>query len=294
VLDEVLDRFPSLAGRPRTVTPLPGGLSNHSYRVTTPAVTAVLRVPAGDAGLLGVDREHEYRNSLAAHAAGVGPPVLDRVGELMVVGWVDGRTLTPADLHDPAVLHRVTTACRTLHAGPRFAGDVDLATVQRRYRSLCARHGWRVPPAYDQHQQTVEQIAVALAAGAEGTVPCHNDLVPANMLDTGTRVTFVDYEYAGNSDPCYELGNLAGAADLPAETVVTSYYGTPRPSRAARVRLYAVLAHHTWALWAVIRSATGDATDDLSGWGAEQYDRARAGLTSPGLPDLLDAATSPD
>jgi thiamine kinase-like enzyme len=294
VLDEVLDRFPSLAGHPRTVTPLAGGLSNRSYRVTTPAVTAVLRVPAGDAGLLGIDREHEYRNSLAAHAAGVGPPVLDRLGDVMLVGWLGGRTLAPADLHDAAVLDRVIVACRALHGGPRFAGDMDLAAVQRRYRALCAEHAWPVPPAYDESRPVVERVAAALAAGAEGTVPCHNDLVPANMLDDGGRVSFVDYEYAANSDPCYELGNLAGAADLPAEDVVASYYGRPRPSRAARVRLYAVLAHHTWALWAIIRAATGDSTADLSAWGTDQYARAVAGLTSAGLPDLLATATSAD
>jgi thiamine kinase-like enzyme len=286
----LLDRLPLLAGHPRTVTPLPGGLSNHSYRVTTPSLTAVLRIPAGDAGLLGVDREHEYRNTLAAHAAGIGPPVLDRLGDVTVVGWLPGRTLTAADLHDPAVLDRVVAACRVLHSGPRFAGDVDLVSVQRRYRALCAEHGFPVPPRYDEYQRTVDLLAAALTAAPEPAVPCHNDLLPANILDTGDQVSFVDYEYSANSDPCAELGTLAGGADLSVEEVVERYYGRPRPSRTARAELYAVLGHHTWALWAVIRAGTGGADVDLAGWGLEQYERSAAALTSAALATLLDTA----
>ncbi|HEY0357048.1 MAG TPA: choline/ethanolamine kinase family protein, partial [Mycobacteriales bacterium] len=293
-LAALLDRLPSLAGHPRTVTPLAGGLSNHSYRVTTPTLTAVLRLPAGDAGLLGVDREHEYRNTVAAHAAGVGPPVLDRLGDVTVIGWLPGRTLTAADLHDPAVLARVVTACRVLHGGPRFAGEVDLVAVQRRYRALCAEHGFAVPPRYDDHQRTVQRLAAALAATPEPAVPCHNDLLPANILDTGERVSFVDYEYSANSDPCSELGTLAGGAALDAEEVVERYYGRPRPSRAARARLYTVLGHHTWALWAAVRAGTGDLDVDLGAWGREQYERSAAALTSAVLPSLLDAAARTD
>jgi thiamine kinase-like enzyme len=292
-VDALLDRLPRLAGHPRTVTPLPGGLSNHSYLVTTPSLTAVLRIPGGDGGLLGVDREHEYRNTLAAHAAGIGPPVLGRLGDVTVVGWLPGRTLTAADLHDPAVLDRVVAACRVLHSGPRFAGDVDLVSVQRRYRALCAEHGFPVPPRYDEYQRTVDLLAAALTAAPEPAVPCHNDLLPANILDTGDQVSFVDYEYSANSDPCAELGTLAGGADLSVEEVVERYYGRPRPSRTARVRLYGILAAHTWTLWAAIRAGTADEPVDLHDWATEQYDRALSALTSTWLDGIVATATTP-
>jgi aminoglycoside phosphotransferase (APT) family kinase protein len=292
MLDEVLDRFLGLAGRPRQVTPLTGGLSHRSFRVVTPTVTAVLRIPTGAPGLLGVDHENEYRNTVAAHAAGVGPPVLDRLPDLGVtlVGWLDG---APPDLHDPAALDRVVAACRTLHAGPRFAVDLDLPGVQRRYRALCAEHDLAVPPGYDAHQSAFDRVAAVLAAGSEGTVPCHNDLGAANMLDDGERVAFVDYEYSGNNDPDLELGNLAGEGGIRAHDVVTRYYGRPRPSRTARAELYSILAAHTWVLWAAIQGGIGGGPD-LGAWGAARYARAVAGLTSPGLPHLLDTAAGTD
>jgi thiamine kinase-like enzyme len=295
-LDAVLAQLPRLAGVPRRITPLTGGLSNHSFKVTTPSLTAVLRLPAGDAGLLGVDREAEYRNTVAAHAAGIGPAVLDRLPDagVLVLGWLEGRTLTPADLGVPAVLDRVVAACRTLHAGPQFSGDVDLVASHRRYRTICAEHGFTLPPGYDDHQGTVDRIAHALAAGAEGVVPCHNDLVAANILDSGDRVSFVDYEYSGNADPCFDLGNLAESSGLPAEDVVDRYYGRPRPSRSARARLYGILAAHTWTLWAAIRGGSADPPDGLGDWAAEQYARAASTLTSTRLPGIITAATARD
>jgi hypothetical protein len=58
------------------------------------------------------------------------------------------------------------------------------------------------------------------------------------------------------------------------------------------VRLYGVLAAHTWALWAAIQAGTGSVEADLTTWGAEQYAVARGGLTSPELPELLAAAVT--
>ena len=45
---EIIGRVPSLAGSPRVIDELPGGLTNRNYRVTTPAGTFVARIWAGD------------------------------------------------------------------------------------------------------------------------------------------------------------------------------------------------------------------------------------------------------
>ena len=73
VLDDLLDRTASLAARPRTVTELPGGLTNRNYKVTTPDGAFVARVSAAGSDLLAIDRDAEYRNSVAAAQAGAGP-----------------------------------------------------------------------------------------------------------------------------------------------------------------------------------------------------------------------------
>ena len=40
-------------------------------------------------------------------------------------------------------------------------------------------------------------------------MPCHNDLLAENYIDDGRQLWIVDFEYSGNNDPCFELGDTA-------------------------------------------------------------------------------------
>jgi thiamine kinase-like enzyme len=295
-LDELLDSMPCTAGWPRTVEELTGGLTNRNLKVTTPAGTVVVRIPAAGPGLLGIDRDLEYANSLAAAEAGVGAPVLHyRPGVGLAVGFLPGRTLSDADLHDEAVLARVAAACRQLHAGPRFAGDFDMFAVQARYRRIVAEHGFRLPPRYDEFAPAVEEIRRAL--GPRVTVPCNNDLLAENLLDDGERVRIIDYEYAGNNDPSFELGNIWSEATLPApllDVLVAAYFGRPRPVQVARARLFGLMSKYGWTLWASIQDGSSPLDFDFWAWGMEKYERAVAEFDGPELPELLRVAQRPE
>lgn len=294
-IESLLDSLPC-GMRPRTVEDLPGGLTNRNLKVATAAGTCVVRIPAPGPSLLGIDRDHEHANSVAAAAAGVGAPVLHyRPGTGLVVGFLPGRTLTDADLHDHAVLGRVAAACRRLHAGPRFVNDFDMFATQARYRAVVAERGFRLPPRYDEFAPRVARMREVVGRGP--TVPCHNDLLAANLLDDGTAVRIIDYEYSGNNDPCFELGNIWSEAALPPElldVLVTAYAGRPRPAQVARARLFGLVAKYGWMLWASIQEATSPLDFDFWAWGLEKYDRAVAEFDEPGFERLLAAARHTD
>lgn len=291
-IETLLDSIPCTAGRPRTVEDLPGGLTNRNLKVTTPDGTVVVRIPAAGPGLLGIDRDAEHANSLAAAAASVGAPVRHyRPGEGLVVDFLPGTALTDADLHDPAVLARVAAACRRLHAGPRFVGEFDMFAVQARYRAVVGEHGFRLPPRYDEFAPVVARIREAL--GPRVPVPCNNDLLAGNLLDDGERIRIIDYEYSGNNDPCFELGNVWSEATLPVallDVLVTAYFGRPRPEQVARARLFGLVAKYGWMLWASIQDGSSLLDFDFWSWGLERYDRAVAEFDGPDLHRLIGEA----
>ena len=133
----ILDQLPDLAGPPFEVQALPGGLTNRNYRVVShDRRKVVVRISAEHGPLLQIDREAEHRNAVAASRAGVGPDVVGYLAErgVLVIDWIDGRTLSSTDLDDTANLERIAATCRRLHEGPRFANDFDMFTVQRRYQ----------------------------------------------------------------------------------------------------------------------------------------------------------------
>ena len=75
-LNALLDDIPVLAGRPRQLLELSGGLTNRNVKVTTPDAAYVARCTDTTRNFLGIDRDNEYYNSKAAEQAGVGAPVI--------------------------------------------------------------------------------------------------------------------------------------------------------------------------------------------------------------------------
>jgi thiamine kinase-like enzyme len=289
---------PCLAGTPRQVTELPGGLTNRNYKVCTPAGAFVARVWS-DGGFLAINRDHEYLNSMAAAAAGVGAPVHAYRPELglLVLGFIEGRTFAARDVRAPANIPRIAEACRRLHGGPRFAGDFDMFVIQRQYRAVARQHGFAIPAGYDELAPALRAARQALSARPAPAVPCNNDLLAANFIDDGSRLWLIDYEYSGNNDPCFELGNIAGESGLSRDALaglVTCYFGAPLRHKIARARLLDLVARYGWTLWGAIQHATSPLDFDFWAWAMERYEAAAAGLTSSEFSTLLDEVQRED
>jgi thiamine kinase-like enzyme len=295
-LESVLAGLNCLAGRSWRAARLPGGLTNLNLKVdTADAYSFVVRISHPDTSLLAIDRDDEYHNSLAAAEAGVGAPVVEyHAGQgVLVVGYIDAATCTRNDIGSPDRLDRIVTACRQLHAGPRFRNHFDMFALREYYLSIVTGKGLRMPDRYLEFEPHVRRIEAALAATATPTVPCHNDLLAENCLDDGRRVWLIDYEYSGNNDSCFELGNLWSESALDLEQldqIIDGYYGWADPQKVARARLQGLMSKYGWTLWAAIQTSIAEIEFDFWGWGMEKYERAVAEFTGRDFDGLLDAA----
>lgn len=298
-LERLFDEIPLLAGRPRSIEELSGGLTNHNLKVTTPDGVFVARCNQSDTELLGIDRDAEHRNSRAAHRAGVGARVYDYRPELgvMVIGYIDGVTYQNDTFQGDGVVARVADACRRLHAGPAFVNEFDMFSRQRRYLSIVHDRGFDLPPGYEDHTARFEQIRTALAARADPPVPCNNDLLAGNFVDDGDKLWLIDYEYAGNNEASFELGNIGTECDLAPEQLeelVTAYYGRPLRNKIARTRLQSIVSQYGWSLWGAIQAATSPLDFDFHAWSMERYEKAAEAFTGTSFPNLLEEAQRDD
>ncbi len=297
--EALLDQLPALAGVSRRLEQLPGGLTNRNIKVTTPNGVYVARCSEPTNNLLGIDRDNEFHNSKAAEAAGVGAPVIDYRPDLgiLLVGFLEGRTLSNVDFQDPAVLHRAATACRALHTGPRFRDRFDMFELQPYYLSVVRDHGFRIPEGYLEHADSFADAQRVLEATDGATVPCNNDLLAANFIDDGRRVWLIDYEYSGNNDPCFELGNIWGECGLSTdqlEDLVTAYHGRPLRNKTARARLQGIVGKYGWTLWGCIQNGSSALDFDFWEWSIERYDSAVAEFRSPDFTRLLNDVQATD
>jgi thiamine kinase-like enzyme len=294
-----LDAVACLRGREREVEELPGGLTNVNLKVTTSEGSVVVRIAQPGSELLAIDRDAEHRNSVAAAEAGVGAPVLEHVEDpqLLVVEFIDGHTFTDDDLRHGGHLVRVAASCKRLHEGPRFVNDFDMFEIQPRYLALVRERGFRLPDRYEEFEDHARRIRAAFAAHPTPTVPCNNDLLAGNFIDDGEKIWLIDYEYAGNNDPCFELGNLWSEANLTQEQLeelLEAYDGKLLRHRVARARLWGLMSKYGWTLWGSIQSSVSKIDFDFWEWAMEKYDRAVPEFDGPGFEQLLDEAAGDD
>jgi thiamine kinase-like enzyme len=292
-LNALLDQLPVLAGQPRRLEDLAGGLTNRNVKITTPAGVYVARCCDTSSNLLGIDRDNEYFNTHAAEQAGVGAPVIDYRPDLgvLLIGYLEGRTLSNEDFARPGVIAKVATSCRTLHRGPRFRNDFDMFKIQPGYLKIVQDNGFRIPGGYLGFAEQFDAIRRALSATDQATVPCNNDLLAANFVEDGDRVWLIDYEYSGNNDPCFELGNLWRECRLSLDQLdelVNSYFGRLLRHEVARVRLQGAVSQYGWTLWGCIQNGGSALEFDFWDWAMQRFDAAVAEFHGPDFDRLLD------
>ena len=211
----------------KTIAPLHGGLSNESHLVSDRDERFVVRF-GKDYPFHHVERAREIMTARAAYEAGFAPMVHYSAPGVMVSAFIDGKTLTGADVRND--MPRIAALIRDFHDG--MAAHVSGAGfmfwvfhVIRDYARTLSAHKGAWAGKLEGH--------VALANELEAVqVPMpivfgHNDLLPANFIDDGKRLWLIDFEYAGFSTAMFDIAGVAANADMSgseAEDFLTTYF----------------------------------------------------------------------
>ncbi len=294
VIDEIVSKIEDWKGKDISIQALSGGLTNTNYKVEVEGTPFFVRVPGESTELLAVDRRNEYFNAKAAAETGVGPKVLYYLPEFqaMVLEFLQGTTMSNASLNAPGMPTRIAGAIQRLHAGPRFLTDFNMFRLTEYYLGICRQREIRIPEGYPERVTAVRRIEQALAVRPLPTVPCNNDLLAENYIDDGRAIRIIDYEYSGNNDPCFELGNTCQELHYDEARIVevcTAYFGSPSAGKIARMKLNMIMSDVGWALWAAIQASISKIKYDFWGWAVERWGRAVAKMDSPEFPTWLEA-----
>ncbi len=275
-----------------SVSHLSGGLTNSNFKLQTTKGCYVVRISSPTSSLLAIDRENERLNSISAAEVGVGAKVIESLNEpnVLVVEFIEGKTLSREDLAGGNLLARIALACRRLHGAARFACNFNMFELQRNYLEIVTQRGFYLPDGYLNYQDQVAEMERAMARSPENLVPCNNDLLAENFIDDGEIIHIIDYEYSGNNEPSFELGNIWSESNLSLaqlDELCCAYYAKHDPARIARARLWGLMSKYGWTLWASIQASVAEIDFDFLEWGAEKYQRAVAEFHSDDFAGLL-------
>jgi thiamine kinase-like enzyme len=289
-IDEAIARIPEWQGaRAESITPLAGGITNLNYRVEIGGDTFVVSIAGAGTEALGISRELAYQCTRAASDLGVGPGVayvLPADG-VLVTRFISGRRLTAADAAHPETLTRIVRSFQRYHTGPAFPGVFSPFETLRAYLRTAqtseAAHvsGARIPEDIGTLYERIAAIEDAVGRDAELTRPCHNDLWESNLIDDGTMIRIIDWEYAGTGNVYFDLANFAihnTFADPQDEALLRAYFGDVSRAGFARLQLLKIVAELREAMWAMVAQglpATRASGFDSRGYAATHFARCR-------------------
>jgi thiamine kinase-like enzyme len=203
----------------------------------------VLRLDTAHAARLGLDRRLEFEIQRRAAAAGLAPRILAAEPDegWLLYEYLEGKDLHAGDLADHATLEAIAKLLRAVHDLPASGRVLPVVDAALRYAAI-------VQPDSDLSEFAHRCVdAVAAAPPPATTACCHNDVVAANIVSNG-RLRLIDWEYACDNDPLFDLASLAGYHDLEERAVnalLVAYAGTGdgemRERLAAQRRLFDAL-----------------------------------------------------
>ncbi|MGO9488968.1 MAG: phosphotransferase [Solirubrobacteraceae bacterium] len=270
--------------------PLEGGITNRNFRVSFGAAEYVVRLHGKDTTLLGISREAERLANEEAARLHIAPRVAGVFEGGMVTRYVACAPLARDEL--AARVEEVARALRAFHdSGVRLPARFCVPQLLSDYARIVAQRGGSTTGDYEQAQEIASRIAAALPAPE--TCPCHNDLLPGNLIRelNQDRIMIVDWEYAGMGHPCFDLGNLSVNNELDEATderLLYAYHGAaPSPRQRATLKLMRVLSDVREAAWGAMQSRVSDLDFDFEGYARRHFQRMRAAAASAQFDEWL-------
>ncbi|MFO1169516.1 MAG: choline kinase family protein [Hyphomicrobiaceae bacterium] len=244
--------------------PLSGGITNTNFAVTHRGTRYFVRI-GDDIPVHQVMRFNERAASEAAFAAGISPELLHAEPGALVFAFIPGKTFGAADVREEKNLTRIVPLLKRLHTemvqhirGPALIFNVF--HIARDYahtlRDCGSRHVPRLQELLDLSDRLERDV------GAIDLVYGHNDLLPGNFIDDGSRIWLVDWDYAGFNSPLFDLANLASNNELSPDQeswLLETYYAWP-PNASLRRRYSAMkcaslLRETMWSMVSEIHSS---------------------------------------
>jgi thiamine kinase-like enzyme len=280
VSPELIGDLKTYTGKLLEVVPISGGMTNRNYRLEAERGRFMLRLAGERTELLGINRDHEFQSAKIAHQLEVGVEAIAYLERhtAILTRFIGAETLTveTARTH----LEQLVSTIKRYHQAPAFPAQFNPFQTVKNYYNLALEHGVKFPEDVSRILLQMTQIETALQPHARDC-PCHNDLLPANLLFDGSKIFIVDWEYAGNGNLFFDLGNLAVNLELNAtqcQHLLELYFGSSSPEWLAQLQLMRLVSDLREAFWGFLQAGISSLEFDFMGYGKKHLERFRGNV----------------
>jgi len=244
--DEILADIPGWEGA--SYVRLSGGLNNHPWRVEKNGRSGVLKIDEDLRDLPFNTRDAEAQIQNAAARAGLTSNVILADDKVYFTEFIEGTVWTRDSFDSDGNLEQLAISLKRLHSLPTTGRAFDAIVAAKRFAEVIT----------DLHPSVIVQCTDIIA---KMRLPhylccCHHDLVAENIVSTPS-LNFLDWEYACDNDPLFEIANIVEYHELSerqADYLLDTYFDGDgsrwRNKLQAQRRLYLALL----TLWMASRS----------------------------------------
>ena len=261
-----------------------GGMTNKNYLVTITDVVEkkdeyVVRIPGAMTDNL-ISRSTEAINSKIASdfKFNVDTYYFNELTGVKVTKYLrNSQTLDHESIKNIDKLKNIALSLKKVHeSNMNFEGEFNVFNKFDDYFNLLKNKDnfFNFHPSTHKLLQFFFKIKDFFKKKSPRLVPCHNDLVPENIL-LKDKIYFIDWEYSGMNDLFFDLAAflLESRVNSDLETVFLQTYFDKKDISYERqiIKLYQFTQDFLWTLWTVIKQENNEV---FEGYGEKRIQSA--------------------
>ncbi len=270
-----------------------GGMTNKNFKVGIKGKEYVLRIPGNGTESM-INRKEEKFNVELVSQLGIDTELLyfnEETGVKIAELIPNAETLNSKMAKRQDIMELSTANFRKLHhSGLNMANRFDVFELMEEYERLMFEANGKPYVPYEEVKAQVMVLKKIYQAMDIEITPCHIDPVPENMVKSGEeKLYFIDWEYSGMNDPCWDLAAHSMESDFSPEdeelflTLYLQQDQVPLEIQQ-RVIMNKIYQDFLWSTWTVIKEAKGD---DFGTYGIDRFNRCRKNLNHELIREMM-------
>ena len=276
-IDRLIKLIPEWKGKLIKVNPINSGITNINFKVNVDKRVFFLSMPDSDSELLNIDYRNKYYNNKICGDIKISPRVVHFIesDNLLVTEFIKSKTTSLTKFQSSKEIKQLVKKIKLLHNAKPFLRNFNMLSQISYYKNILKEE--YLPKELFKYVNKIETLKQKLYLTKDNLVPCHNDLIAENIIKKDNQIYIVDFDYSGNNDPCFELGNLSVEMEYDDEQInklVKSYYGEINENIISKVYLQGVVSDIGWSLWSYVQAKISNNNFDYSMHGLNRLERA--------------------
>ena len=276
-INRLMKLIPEWNGKLIRVNQINSGITNINFKVIVGKKSFFLSMPSSNSELLNIDYRNKYYNNKICGEINISPRVIHFIESesLLVTEFIESKTSSLAIFQSSKEIKQLVKNIKLLHNANPFLRNFDMFSQISYYQNILKKD--YLPQKLNRYVDNIKVLKNKLYLPNYKLVPCHNDLLAENIINKNNQIFIVDFDYSGNNDPCFELGNLSVEMEYNNEQInklVKSYYGEINENIISRVNLQGVVSDIGWSLWSYVQVKNSNLNFDYNGHAIYRLERA--------------------